>query len=121
MRMNATIVLSDVSPEKPLGGSFGELSLLVNRFHDQSPQNVLAYLAPTDHMPPLRCHLPEVLLIFLVDIIAKSRLVSFDLLLRCTVLHCYFPQHPFIVNVNLSLVTHLMKEAYCNYASSSEL
>ncbi len=64
---------------------------------------------------------PEVLLIFLVGIIAKSRLVSFDLLLRCTVLHCYIPQHPLIVNVNLPPVTHPMKEAYCNYASSSEL
>jgi len=54
---------------------------------------------------------PEVLLIFLVGIIAKSRLVSFDLLLCCTVLHCYIPERLLIVNVNLSPATHLVKEA----------
>lgn len=71
-------------------------------FHYQSPKKVLAYFAPTDHSPPLRFHLLEVKLILLVDIISKSRLVSFDLLLRCTVLHCYIPLHPLIVNVKIA-------------------
>src|SRR5712692_237524 len=81
-------------------------------FHDQLPKKVLAYLTPTEHLPPLRCHLLEVSLILLVDLISKSRPVSFDFLLQCAVLHrslsllCF---HLFLVSMNSWLLHHCLQ------------